>query len=57
MFELSKIVGVDRVLFGSDYPHPEGLADPVTYVDALKKFSEPDVAKIMGGNLARLIDG
>jgi predicted TIM-barrel fold metal-dependent hydrolase len=57
MFELSQIVGVDRVLFGSDYPHPEGLADPVTYVDALKKFSEPDVAKIMGGNLARLIDG
>ena len=57
MFELSQIVGVERVLFGSDYPHPEGLADPVTYVDALKKFSEPDVAKIMGGNLARLIDG
>jgi predicted TIM-barrel fold metal-dependent hydrolase len=57
MFELSQIVGVDRVLFGSDYPHPEGLADPVTYVDALKKFSEPDQAKIMGGNLARLIDG
>jgi predicted TIM-barrel fold metal-dependent hydrolase len=57
MFELSQIVGVERVLFGSDYPHPEGLADPVTYVDALKKFSEADVAKIMGGNLARLIDG
>ncbi|WP_405735355.1 amidohydrolase [Streptomyces sp. NBC_01537] len=57
MFELSQIVGVDRVLFGSDYPHPEGLADPVTYIDALKKFSEADQAKIMGGNLARLIDG
>jgi len=53
--ELSSIVGVERVLFGSDYPHPEGLADPVRYVDELAKLNENDQAKIMGGNLARLI--
>ena len=53
--ELSSIVGVDRVLFGSDYPHPEGLADPVSYVDVLTKLDEADKKKIMGGNLARLI--
>jgi predicted TIM-barrel fold metal-dependent hydrolase len=53
--ELANFIGVDRVLFGSDYPHPEGLADPVTYVDALKGLSEEDQAKIMGGNLARLL--
>jgi predicted TIM-barrel fold metal-dependent hydrolase len=53
--ELSSVVGVDRVLFGSDYPHPEGLADPVSYVDVLTKLTEPDRAKIMGGNLARLV--
>ncbi len=56
MAELAGIVGVERVLFGSDYPHPEGLADPVTYIDALHKLGEADQAKIMGGNLARLID-
>ena len=56
MAELAKVVGVDRVLFGSDWPHPEGLADPVTYADALAGMSEADQAKIMGGNLARLID-
>ncbi|MGI8329460.1 amidohydrolase family protein [Actinomadura scrupuli] len=55
MAELADLIGVDRVLFGSDYPHPEGLADPVSYVDALGKLSEEDQAKIMGGNLARLI--
>ncbi|MFF2846298.1 amidohydrolase family protein [Streptomyces sp. NPDC058001] len=55
MAELSGLIGVDRVLFGSDYPHPEGLADPITYVDELKNLSEPDKAKIMGGNMARLI--
>ena len=56
--ELAGIVGVDRVLFGSDWPHPEGLAEPARYIDVLTertKLSEEDKAKIMGGNLARLI--
>lgn len=53
--ELSDLIGVERVLFGSDYPHPEGLADPISYVDELTKLSEADQAKIMGGNMARLI--
>ncbi|HEX9033425.1 MAG TPA: amidohydrolase family protein [Streptosporangiaceae bacterium] len=56
--ELASIVGVDRVLFGSDYPHPEGLAEPARYIDVLNertKLSEDDKAKIMGGNLARLM--
>jgi predicted TIM-barrel fold metal-dependent hydrolase len=56
MAALSEVVGVERVLFGSDYPHPEGLADPVSYIDAIQGMSEADQAKIMGGNLARLID-
>lgn len=55
MAELSELIGVERVLFGSDYPHPEGLADPITYVDELKGMSEEHKALIMGGNLARLI--
>ena len=55
MAQVADMIGVDRVLFGSDYPHPEGLAEPTTYVDALGKLSQDDQAKIMGGNLARLI--
>ncbi|MGF7235257.1 MAG: amidohydrolase family protein [Frankia sp.] len=57
MAELSSLVGVERVLFGSDYPHPEGLADPLSYIDELENLSEEDKAKIMGGNLSRLILG
>jgi predicted TIM-barrel fold metal-dependent hydrolase len=56
--ELADIVGVERVLFGSDYPHPEGLAEPVRYIDVLNertKLTEEQKAKVMGGNLARLI--
>ena len=52
---LVELVGVDNVVFGSDYPHPEGLFDPVTWVDELDALPEADQAKIMGGNLARLI--
>jgi len=32
--QLIELVGADRVLFGSDYPHPEGLAEPATTSNA-----------------------
>lgn len=52
---LVKLLGADHVLFGSDYPHPEGLADPITFVDELSALPSADVAKVMGGNLGRLM--
>ncbi|MFC5752433.1 amidohydrolase family protein [Actinomadura rugatobispora] len=55
MAALADLLGIDRVLFGSDYPHPEGKADPITFVDDLASFTEEAKAKIMGGNLSRLI--
>ncbi len=53
---LAELIGVDHVLFGSDYPHPEGLADPASYVDELAGLPDETVKKIMGGNLARLMN-
>ncbi|EKF22904.1 amidohydrolase family protein [Mycolicibacterium hassiacum DSM 44199] len=53
--ELINLVGVDHVLYGSDWPHPEGLAEPTHYVTALEHLSVEDQAKIMGGNLSRLV--
>jgi predicted TIM-barrel fold metal-dependent hydrolase len=44
------IMGEDHVMFGSDFPHPEGIGDPLSFVDRLEGFSEPVKAKIMGGN-------
>lgn len=52
---LVDLVGTDNVVFGSDYPHPEGLFDPVTWVDELEPLPKEDQAKIMGGNLAKLM--
>ena len=61
MVELIEAMGgTGNILFGSDYPHPEGLAEPTTYVDHLPKgLKKEDVRRIMGGNLGGLmgIDG
>ena len=53
---LIDLVGVDHLLFGSDFPHPEGLAEPCSFLDHLPaSMSDVDRAAIMGGNLARLM--
>ena len=52
---LAELIGVDNVVFGSDYPHPEGMYDPLTFVDELDSLSVADQAKIMGGNLAKIL--
>ncbi|HET9609212.1 MAG TPA: amidohydrolase family protein [Acidimicrobiales bacterium] len=54
--QLVEVMGADHLLFGSDFPHPEGLADPCSYVDHLPDYlAQHDVAAVMGGNLARLM--
>jgi predicted TIM-barrel fold metal-dependent hydrolase len=52
---LIALLGADRVLFGSDYPHPEGMSDPITFVDELEGLPQEDIKKVMGGNLNRLM--
>lgn len=54
--ELATMLGEDNVLFGSDFPHPEGLADPIAFADELDHLGEPLVRKVMGDNLARLMN-
>jgi predicted TIM-barrel fold metal-dependent hydrolase len=53
---LADLIGVDQVLFGSDYPHPEGLADPASYMEELAGLPDESIRKIMGGNLGRLMN-
>jgi predicted TIM-barrel fold metal-dependent hydrolase len=49
---LVDLVGADRVVFGSDYPHAEGMAEPLSYVEELAGLPPEDIARVMGGNLA-----
>ena len=53
--ELAELLGEDHVLFGSDYPHPEGLAEPAAFANDLAHLPEEQVRKFMGGNLAQLM--
>ena len=56
--KVSRILDVlspDTLVFGSDFPHPEGLPDPVTYVNELHELSEDDQRKIMSTNLAEFL--
>jgi len=52
---LADAIGVDHVLFGSDYPHAEGLADPSAFVDDLAGFDDAEVRTIMRDNARSLI--
>ncbi|MFD0689526.1 amidohydrolase family protein [Actinomadura fibrosa] len=36
--DLLRLVGADRILMGSDWPHVEGLADPASYIKDLRNF-------------------
>jgi predicted TIM-barrel fold metal-dependent hydrolase len=52
---LADTIGVERVLFGSDWPHGEGLAEPASFVDELSEFSPDEVRRIMRDNCAELV--
>jgi len=45
-------IGEDHVLFGSDYPHPEGLAEPLQFLDYLSEAGvSPSIQrKVMSDN-------
>lgn len=48
-------VGTDSLVFGSDWPHAEGVGEPADYAEALRSLSSADQRKIMRGNGLRLI--
>lgn len=45
-------VGVESITFGSDFPHGEGLPDPMMYLGQLKNCTPEQVKAIMRDNLA-----
>ena len=51
-------VGVEPIVFGSDFPHGEGLAYPSKYVEAqLGGFNEDEQRQIMRDNLDSFLSG
>jgi predicted TIM-barrel fold metal-dependent hydrolase len=52
---IAEAIGIDRILFGSDYPHAEGLAEPRSFVDDLPGFDDHEVRRIMRDNALELL--
>lgn len=52
--EIAEIMGTDRVLFGSDWPHIEGMPEPLDYVTELNKFDDAERKQILFDNVTAL---
>jgi predicted TIM-barrel fold metal-dependent hydrolase len=52
---LAELIGVERVLFGSDWPHGEGVAQPLDFTKELAGFGELAQQRIMHDNALELL--
>ena len=52
--EAAELIGVERTLFGSDWPHAEGIAEPISYADAIAGLGDAAVHRIMRDNFREL---
>jgi predicted TIM-barrel fold metal-dependent hydrolase len=52
---LAELIGVERILFGSDWPHGEGVAQPLDFTKELSAFDEHGVRRIMRDNCLELL--
>ncbi|KPM55924.1 amidohydrolase [Frankia sp. R43] len=53
--KLADLIGVERILFGSDWPHGEGLAEPTDFFKELDGFTDDEARKIMRDNCLDLL--
>jgi len=50
--QLKDLIGLDHLLFGSDWPHAEGLAEPSDFADDLRRngYDEQEIRTVMADN-------
>jgi predicted TIM-barrel fold metal-dependent hydrolase len=46
-------IPADHIMFGSDFPHPEGMSDPLAYAAVVEDLPFDVQALIMGGSLEK----
>jgi len=54
--ELAGLIGAERVLFGSDWPHPEGVAQPPDFRRFTAQLTEVEQRMIMRDNLLEILE-
>jgi predicted TIM-barrel fold metal-dependent hydrolase len=52
-----ELMGVNRVLFGSDWPHPEGLLKPLDFLNDIDDLDATQTQQVMSSNLKGLLEG
>ena len=52
--EVVRLIGAERVLFGSDWPHIEGMPEPLDYVPELAKLTEAERKAVLLDNVVEL---
>jgi predicted TIM-barrel fold metal-dependent hydrolase len=52
--EVAALMGPERVIFGSDWPHIEGMPQPLDYLNDLVKFDAATQRKILRENSVAL---
>ncbi len=55
VYEVVDLMGADRVLFGSDWPHIEGLPNPRDYVREVKDLGADDRRRVLHDNVRELL--
>ena len=53
---LREAIGSEQIIFGSDFPHAEGLAEPTTFVKELDGFTPDEVRLVMHDNARGLAE-
>ena len=48
-------VGIERVVFGTDWPYDMAIDEPVSWVRSMAKLTEPEKDAILGGNIDKLL--
>jgi predicted TIM-barrel fold metal-dependent hydrolase len=48
-------IGAERVLFGSDWPHPEGVREPLDFVQECDGLAPGALRRVMRENTAELL--
>jgi predicted TIM-barrel fold metal-dependent hydrolase len=49
-YEIVELMGADRVIFGSDWPHIEGMPRPLDYVPEVKELPAEDQRRVLRDN-------
>ncbi len=54
VYEVEELMGSERVIFGSDWPHIEGMPEPLDYVAELGRFDDAKKQRILRENAMEL---